>query len=106
MFSKRFRALRLGKGWNIPEAARQIGVSTETIHTYERDTTPNFKYLAKIAKVLDVSLEYLVTGSDKKTKVVVSSYDWFKKYYASASAPERKKIHAFIEQTNKKKSRK
>jgi transcriptional regulator with XRE-family HTH domain len=95
MFTKRFRKLQEQKGWTIPETAKRIGVSNDTISTYRRDSTPNFKHLVKIAKAFDISLEFLITGSDKKPKS--NDFNAFQKYFSSCSAKERKRIKEFIE---------
>lgn len=101
-FSKRFRSLRLEKGWSIEEAAKRLGVSKETIHTYERDTKPNFKYLARMASQLGVSLNYLVIGDEEQPKLV-KDFEWFKKYYAATTSAEKRKINEYIESKTKKK---
>jgi transcriptional regulator with XRE-family HTH domain len=95
--------MRLQKGWSLNEAAKRIGVSVETICTYQRGTTPNFKYLTKIAKAFEISLEQLITGADGKLKPVVHDFDWFKKYYTYTTRVEKAKIRKFIEATEKKK---
>jgi transcriptional regulator with XRE-family HTH domain len=95
--------MRLQKGWSLEETAKRIGVSVETVCTYQRGTNPNFKYLTKIAKAFDISLERLVTGTEAKPKAAIEGFDRFKKYYASASEPERKKIAKYLEATSLKK---
>lgn len=100
-FSKRFRALRLEKGWSIEEAAKRLGVSKETIHTYERDTKPNFKYLARMASQFGITLNYLVMGADEQPPLV-KDFEWFKKYYASTTSAEKKRINEFIDSKTKK----
>ncbi|MBS1508381.1 MAG: helix-turn-helix transcriptional regulator [Bacteroidetes bacterium] len=95
--------MRLQKGWSLKETAQRIGVSVETVCTYQRGTTPNFKYLTKIAKAFDISLEQLITGSDEKMKPLVHDFNWFKKYYSYTTRVEKIKIRQFIEAAEKRK---
>ena len=95
MFTQRFRKLQEQKGWTIAETAKRIGVSNDTISTYRRDATPKFKHLVKIAKAFGVSLEFLITGSEKKTKGL-TDFKTFEKYFKSCSAKEKKRIREFV----------
>lgn len=95
--------MRLQKGWTLEETAKRIGVSVETVCTYQRGTNPNFKYLTKIAKAFEISLEELVTGSEKQLKPVVHDFAWFKKYYSYATRVEKAKVRKYIEDAESKK---
>jgi transcriptional regulator with XRE-family HTH domain len=99
MFTKRFRKLQKQKAWTISETAKRIGVSNDTISTYRRDSTPSFKHVVKIAKAFDVSLEFLITGSEKKPKSL-NDFNAFQKYFLSCSAKERNRIKEFMEMTD------
>lgn len=95
--------MRLQKGWSLKETAKRIGVSVETVCTYQRGTTPNFKYLTKIAKAFDISLEQLITGADGKLKPLEHDFNWFKQYYSSTTRIEKAKIRQFIDDAERKK---
>jgi transcriptional regulator with XRE-family HTH domain len=95
MFTKRFRSLQKQNGWTIVETAKKIGVSNDTISTYRSGATPRFKHLVKITAAFNVSLEFLVTGKEKKpTKD--SDFAAFKKYYSSTSQAEKIRIKNFV----------
>lgn len=61
------------KGLMIKELAAVTGISKRTIDTYvdNRAVIPNAEIAVKLAKALDTSVEYLVTGSDSN---VTSSF--------------------------------
>lgn len=54
------------KGLQVKEIASIIGISNSTFLSYidARAVLPNVETAVKIAKALDVSVEYLVTGED------------------------------------------
>ena len=62
------RILSVAKEKNIKEAdiAKAIGKGTGQITNWKnRNTTPPAELLPEIAKLLDVSIEFLITGMDK-----------------------------------------
>jgi len=62
--------LRKGKNLSQTDFAKAIGASRTMVGNYERDVnSPSIEMLAKIAKVLDVSIDYLI-GEGK-----VAQYD-------------------------------
>lgn len=62
--------LRKAKKWSQEDLAKEIGSSRVMIGNYERNTnTPSIDIILKIAKVFDVSVDYLVGEGQ------LSSYD-------------------------------
>jgi transcriptional regulator with XRE-family HTH domain len=67
-FSRRFKRLRESRGWTQEDAAERLGVSRPTIAGYEseeKNRIPRQETLHKIAKLFNVSIDYLLSGSDK-----------------------------------------
>lgn len=53
--------LRKAKNWSQEDLAKQINSSRVMVGNYERNTnTPSIDILLKIAKVFDVSVDYLI----------------------------------------------
>ncbi|MBE6350594.1 MAG: helix-turn-helix transcriptional regulator [Spirochaetaceae bacterium] len=65
-FKERLREEIDYKGVLIKEIAAEIGISNSTFLSYinSRSVMPNVETAVKIAKALNVSVEYLVTGED------------------------------------------
>ena len=65
-FKDRLREEIEYKGILIKEISAEVGISNNTFLSYinSRNVMPNVETAVKIAKVLDVSVEYLVTGED------------------------------------------
>lgn len=65
-FNERLREEIEYKGIVIKEISAKIGISNNTFLSYinSRNVMPNVETAVKIAKALDVSVEYLVTGVD------------------------------------------
>lgn len=65
-FKDRLREEIEYKGILIKEISAEIGISNNTFLSYinSRNVMPNVETAVKIAKALDVSVEYLVTGKD------------------------------------------
>ena len=65
MLSDRITALRIRHGISQGELARLLHISASTVGMYEQGRrTPNIDMLIEMSKVFDVSLDYLITGSD------------------------------------------
>ena len=61
MIGERLAELRKDKGWDQPELAKQLQVTYHTISSYERNKSePNHEMLIKIAKLFDISVDYLL----------------------------------------------
>lgn len=64
-FGDRLLQLRKQRGWSQPELARRIGTSGDIIGRYERgEMTPSVQVARRIARVLDVTLDYLIGEHD------------------------------------------
>lgn len=63
-FAQRLKELRKKKGFSQAKIAELINVHFTQLSRYERgDTKPNAVAMAKLAKVLDTTVDYLMTGS-------------------------------------------
>lgn len=61
VFAERLKQERKKRGWTQPDLAKASGVSIYTIEQYERQlAVPKIDVLLKIAKALDVSIDYLM----------------------------------------------
>jgi transcriptional regulator with XRE-family HTH domain len=61
----RILQLRKEQGWSQPELGKKIGTSGDIIGRYERgDMTPSVEVARKLARVLDVTVDYLVGEHD------------------------------------------
>lgn len=70
MFSKRIKELREENRLSQEELGKKIGLSSNTISTYERGyRQPTLDNLKKIAIILDVTTDYLLGLTDKKNKL-------------------------------------
>lgn len=57
--------LRKEHGWSQPELGRRVGTSGDIIGRYERsDMTPSVEVARKLARVLGVTVDYLVGEHD------------------------------------------
>lgn len=62
-FPERLRRLRRERDWSQGQLAQKIGIGTQRISKYERGlSSPPLDILVQIARVLEVSLDYLVAG--------------------------------------------
>lgn len=67
LFQDRLAALRKLKGLSQAELADGIGVHTNVIGRYERGLAkPSIEHAANLAKILDVTLDYLVGNIDQE----------------------------------------
>lgn len=84
--------LRKAKNWSQEELAKKIGSSRVMIGNYERnENTPSVDILLKIARVFDVSVDYLIGEGQ------LSSYDKdvLKRINDIEHLPEEDKQHIF-----------
>jgi transcriptional regulator with XRE-family HTH domain len=64
-FGKRLLEARKKKGFSQEEVANQLHTKAPVIGRYERDEAkPGIEAAARLASVLDISLDYLVGNSD------------------------------------------
>jgi transcriptional regulator with XRE-family HTH domain len=77
----RILELRKAKKWSQSELSKRVGVSREIIGRYEREeVSPSFDIVQKIAKELDVSLDFLAgqgrnSNYDKKTLKLINDIE-------------------------------
>ena len=70
----RLKQLREEHGWNMKEAAQQIGLSYTTYVSYERgDREPNSEMLIRLAQFYGCTIDYLLFKSDIPAEV--GNYD-------------------------------
>lgn len=63
-FPARLRQLRKNRDWSQGQLAQKVQIDTQRISKYERGTTsPPIDVLVKLARALEVSLDYLLTGT-------------------------------------------
>lgn len=67
MIGERIKKLREQKGYSITELAEHANVSKSYLSYIERDLNknPSIHFLMKVAKPLDVSIEYLLIGVEQ-----------------------------------------
>ena len=64
-FGKRVQQARKSKGFSQEEVAKQLGTKAPVIGRYERDEAkPSIEAAARLASLLEVSLDYLVGNAD------------------------------------------
>lgn len=70
-FKDRLRKEIENRGFLIKEMSAKVGISNSTFLSYidARGVLPNIETGVKIAKILDVSAEYLVTGEDERIDI-------------------------------------
>jgi transcriptional regulator with XRE-family HTH domain len=62
----RLKALREGKGWTAEQMAEALGIPPDRYRKYEsRSPAPQY-LIPRIALIMDKSIEYILTGKDKK----------------------------------------
>ncbi len=68
-YKENLRAELSFKGMTVKELSAKTKISKRTIDNYLRDNpaSPTVENAVKIARALDVSVEYLVTGSEKQS---------------------------------------
>lgn len=66
MIGERVKQLRKAKGLSLTELAERAGVAKSYLSSIERNiqSNPSVQFLEKIAAVLNVSVEALLTGHD------------------------------------------
>lgn len=65
MLARRIGELRIKKGLSQSQLAEMLHVSASTIGMYEQGRrTPSIDMLVELSNAFDVSLDYLITGTD------------------------------------------
>lgn len=61
-FFLRLKNLREAVGWSQKEFGKEIGVSSNTVQSWEKDTYPKGDALIRISELLNCSIDWLLTG--------------------------------------------
>lgn len=61
-FFVRLKNLRESVGWSQKEFGKEIGVSSNTVQSWEKDTYPKGDALIRISELLNCSIDWLLTG--------------------------------------------
>lgn len=87
-FGGRVKRAREAKGLSQEDLAAAIGVRALTVSRWERDAveTPSMPRLTKLSEVLEVSIEWLVTGEDARESHVEPRFEGL---YAPADLVEQ-----------------
>lgn len=96
-FGQRLKELRISKNYQQKDLADLLGVSRTAVVRYENnDRFPEKETLIQLAKALNVSLDYLLTGKEAKIHApafvmipVVSQLDNESKYYKRLNLPHQ-----------------
>ncbi len=66
-FESRLKLARFTKGWTGKDLAEKAGVSAAAVSKYEKGISqPTAPVLAKIARALEVTTDYLILGVEVK----------------------------------------
>ena len=73
---ERLRRSREQKRWSQLDAAKKTGISNMSISNYERgEREPSLEILAQLARLYEVSIDWLVTGKEWSGEGVVDLWD-------------------------------
>ena len=107
-FGQKINKIRKEKKLSQIEVADAVGVSRDAISKYERDDIiPSVENAKKIAKVLNVSLDYLVSDEDKQDVLDIDMINRIKEIQNLNSEDKNTIvtiIDAFIRDTKTKKA--
>ena len=98
-FSENLRIEMDFQNIQIKELAKKTGISKNTIDKYLSGpkAQPGVENAVKIAHVLKVSVEYLVTGKSESTYNLSAEYDWLLKNYQQLNQFNKKTIHDLLQ---------
>ncbi len=67
MLGQRISQLRIAMGWSQVDMAKRLGVAKQTVSNWENDNIqPSIEMLVRVAKILNVSTDYLLGLSDDR----------------------------------------
>ncbi|MGL5383712.1 MAG: LexA family protein [Culicoidibacterales bacterium] len=99
---KRLRDLRKKGGYSVPQLAKKLGVSTSTIYGYESNSREaSDEQKQKLAKIYNVSLDYLITGSEQQpttTTLYKNPNPRYAPLLGTASAGTPESVDQFIDE--------
>lgn len=80
------------------QVANKLGIGQSTVASWkQRDCPPPINFISEIANMLDVSIEYLITGIQTPTKRTITNEEWFLiRHYRIASEENQDKIREYI----------
>ena len=71
---KTIAALRKEKGWTQVELAEKLQVSDKAVSKWEKDDAfPSIEFFPALAKLFDVSIDYLMTGKETEPEIITMS---------------------------------
>ena len=77
----RLRELRIEKGRNMSEMAKEIGIPYTTYISYEKgEREPNSEMLIKLSRHFGVSIDYLIGRTDIRKPVILEDNGQKEKY--------------------------
>lgn len=63
----RIKLLRKNKNWTQQQLASRVNVSSQVVSNWEREyTNPDHDDISRLAKILEVSADYIIFGNDSK----------------------------------------
>ena len=72
----RIRAARLERGWTQDDLAAAVGVSRSAVAQWETDRAGQIRgNLTRISEVLEISVEYLLYGEDRRATSLAAGAD-------------------------------
>lgn len=98
-FRENLRFIMSSRGIQTKELAAKTGISENTIKTYlkEDSSEPKISKAILIAKALNVSVEYLVTGEPKKSVQISKENEILFQKFERFSLNDKKVIKAVID---------
>ena len=71
---KTITTLRKKKGWTQGELAEKLNVSDKAVSKWENEESfPSIEFFPAIAKLFDVSIDYLMTGKELEPEIIAMS---------------------------------
>ncbi len=88
---ERIKRLRLDRGWSQAQLGQKLAVHQKQVSGYERDVhVPSTELLVRLAEALDVTLDYLVSGSrGESERIEVADRELLRHMEAIDKLPER-----------------
>jgi transcriptional regulator with XRE-family HTH domain len=92
-FKDRLKAARVAKGFSQAELANKIEIHVTNISRYERgENKPTTEVLSKMADALDVTSDYLMSGSiDDKANIAISDKELLSQFKKVEALPNDKR---------------
>lgn len=96
VFTLRIKLARDKKGWSQAELARNAEITPAAVNQFEKGSRkPNMPILLKLAKALDVSIDYLVGESDEENESKVQNqWQEFYRGFSELSEKDRELLKA------------